>query len=72
MQSDLQHKKHETFTGIINEGHDETVNISESAPMGYVKGFVYINENREENITCKIIFSSTMNILQYPMTMRNG
>ena len=42
MQPDLQHEKHETFTGIINEGHDEAVNIGESAPMGYVKGCVYL------------------------------
>ena len=38
MQSDLQHKEHETLIGVTDEGHDETVQDSKSTPMGDVKG----------------------------------
>ena len=41
MPSDLQHEEYETLIRVIDEGHDETVENSNSTPMGNVEGVSY-------------------------------
>ena len=72
MQSDLQHKEHETLVGVTDEGHDETVQASKSTPMGDVKGGIKSLEGHTNISMTPFLFSFIMNTRQCLMMMRNG
>ena len=72
MQSDLQHKEHETLVGVTDEGHDETVQDSKNTPMGDVKGGIESMEGNTRVLMTPFLSSFIMNTRQCLMMMRNG